>query len=153
MTRAPAEAWDLARRLVTGEGRTYAEASAETGIPESTLQKRAAKEDWQRQRGQSETYIAGMRALKVAMHCNLTKRVEAGEKIDPQELYALIQLERAIPEHRYQTAREDPKARLAVAINLLDELVDYLAEQAPDVLAGLRPHINPFSRRLEEAAL
>jgi hypothetical protein len=139
-------AYDEARRLVVAEGYTYEEAAEATGIPASTLQKRGCAENWMDQRAHSMSYAASIRALKV----KLLEKATASR--DPQDVFAWRQVETAWPEHRYQPAQADPRARLALVLELLDELVNYLAEQAPDALAALRPHIAPFSAHLERGA-
>lgn len=139
------EAMAEARRLVVQEGHSYAEASAATGIPESTLQKRGAAEGWMGQRQAATSYGDQVRALKAAA---LT-----AAKADPtntQLLFAWERLERAWPEHRYHQEQSDPGLKLRLALEMLEELAAFLAEVSPAALAALQPHLTPFGARLQE---
>ncbi len=139
------EAWEEARRLVVQERHTYAQAADATGLSVSTLQKRAAQERWQDQRRTASSYSDQVRALKVAA---LEQALR--DPGDPQKLYAWQQLEKAWPEHRYAQEDEDPKVRLRIALEILEELVSFLGEVSPTALEALRPHLRPFGEKLEE---
>lgn len=69
---------------------------------------------------------------------------------DPQRYHAWVQVEKAWPEHRYGATEEDPKLRLNVGLELLEELVKFLAEVDPQAQAALKPHLVPFATRLEQ---
>jgi hypothetical protein len=138
-------AWDEARRLVTAEGASYADAAQACGLALSTLQKRAAQEQWQAQRSSGQSYLDTMRAIKA----KLAVTIAGQENPDPQSLFALTRLEASFPEHRYQPQVADPQARRAVVLEVLDSLVTYLGDHAPDVLAAIRPHLAPFASTLE----
>lgn len=143
-----AEAWDEARRLVTHEGASYVEAAAATGIPISTLEKRAASERWQDQRDTQMSYAAQIRALKAGLLQKALDAMAAGQ--DPTQItFAWKQAESAYPEHRYVPTKEDPKVRIRVAVEVVEELVAYLTETDRNALMVLQGHIEPFGRRLE----
>lgn len=139
------EAWEEARRLVVQEKYSYAQAAASTGIPVSSLQKRAAAERWQDQRETASTYADQVKRLKVA-----ALREALASPGDPQKLYAWQQLEKAWPEHRYHQEQTDPRLKLTIALEVLEELAGFLAEVSPVALAALQPHLAPFGTRLEE---
>lgn len=137
------DAWEAARRLVVGEGATYAEAAEATGIPLSTLQKRAAAENWQKEREHALSYAAQVKLLKQKA---LDKALASG---DPQDMYAWQKIEAAWPEHRY-TAKADPRLRLQVGAEVLQLVVDVLTELAPNALAEIEPHIPALGAAWEE---
>lgn len=139
------EAWEEARRLVVQEKCTYQQAAEVTGIPVSTLQKRAAVERWQDQRETAGTYADQVRRLKVA-----ALKAAMDDPADPQKLYAWQQLEKAWPEHRYHQEQSDPGLKLRLALEMLEELAAYLAEVSPTALAALQPWLTPFGARLQE---
>jgi hypothetical protein len=137
-----AEAWDLARDLVVRGGQTYAEVAAATGLPLSTVQKRAARENWKAEADTATDYSARVRALK-------NKALDAAlAGNDPQLFYAWQAMERAWPEHRY-TRAQNPAERREVAATVVEQLVAYLADVDRNVLAALQPHILPFAKHLE----
>ncbi len=139
-----AEAWDFARHLVVGEGRTYAEAAGMSGVPLSTLQKRAGREKWMDQRSHAATYEATVRALKVKL---LQSALEA-DPPDPQRVFAWKQAEAAFPEHRY-AGKEDPRLRLAVTVEVIEQLVQYLTEHDRNALSAVQPHLRGFAEAQE----
>lgn len=153
MTRAAA--WDEARRLVVCEGLDYAAAAETTGLPLSTLQKRASAEQWKKQAKVSADYNATVRALKAI---TLEKAIESmrnaetpKDAIDAaQLLYAWKTAEGAYPEHRY-TAAQDPKARRAIQVGTLEQLVAFLEREDRHALAALAPHLASFASELERA--
>lgn len=150
MTRGAA--WEEARRLVTAEGASYAEAAQAVGIPLATLQKRAATEGWQDQRVGKASFTASMRALKAAMLSNLQSKVAANEISGDdviKQTAALARLESAFPEHRYANEGLTPAARRAVGAELLELLVNYLADKDPVVLEAFRPHLIPVAQAWE----
>ena len=138
MTRR--EAWEEARRLVVQEKLSYAAAAEATGLSVSTLQKRAAAEAWQAQRETASTYGDQVRRLKVE-----ALRAALADAGDPQKLYAWQQLEKAWPEHRYSTAKDDPKVRLEVLLGVIEGLVAYLGEHDRNALTALQPHIRAYA--------
>lgn len=139
------DAWELARALVVAEGYTYAEASDETGIPLSTLQKRAAREDWQSAKRHEMSYRAQIGALKrKALH-----KVLAAEDIDPQAIYAWKAIEQAYPEHRYGRADDGSRWRRDHLVEFVEALVAHLEGDDPAALAALAPHLEPFVAKLE----
>ncbi len=147
--------WVEARRLVVHEGMSYEDAAVACDIPLSTLQKRAAAERWQEERSTGQSYAATVRALKAATLARAHQAMtDAGT--DPQAatqlLFAWRSAETAWPEHRYAPAAADPKARLAVAAELLEQLVAYLERTDRAALAALAPHIAPFAAEVERAA-
>lgn len=146
MTRA--EARTEAKRLVIQEGQTYLEASAAVGVPLSTIQKWAAAEEWQSERDAGASYSATIKALKRKLLDNALTAAETGT--DPSQLvYAWKVAEAAYPEHRYASGNADPKARLAIAADVLDALVADLADIDRNVLTVLSPHLPELGKRLE----
>jgi hypothetical protein len=57
-------------------------------------------------------------------------------------------MEKAWPEHRYNRA-ENPAAQREAAVQMIEKLVEYLAEHDRPTLAALQPHILPFGKTLE----
>lgn len=143
MTRR--EALAEAKRLVVQEGHSYVQASEATGIPLSTLQKHGAGHGWQSQRQTSSSYSDQVRALKAALLA-----AAVSDPNDSQKARAWREIEAAWPEHRYHQEQEDPKLKLRIAIEMLEDLVSYLAEASPTALAALQPHLTPFGVRLQE---
>jgi len=144
-----AEARDEARRLVVHEGASYAEAAAATGLPVSTVEKWGAADRWQDERNTQMSYGAQIRALKAGLLKRAMEAVEAGG--DPTQIvFAWKQAEAAYPEHRYAAvAKEDPKLRTRIAIEVVEELVAYLSETDRNALMVMQGHVEPFGRRLE----
>lgn len=146
--------WAEARRLVVQESYTYDQVATELDLPLSTLQKRAAREGWQEQRQANFGYGQVVRRLKSIA---LDRAYEAMEQAQSAEdigratqlLYAWQKTEQAYPEHRYAEAEEDPKARLKVGLEVVEQLVEYLVEHDRSALAVLQPHLVPFARQLE----
>lgn len=151
------DAWAEAHRLVVHEGYSYTEAAEATGIPLSTLQKRAASEEWRQKRDVQMSYAAQVRTLKAGLLAQALKLMSPGadgeKPPDPaaaaQLVYAWKQAESTYPEHRYGGQKDDPKVRLAVALEVLDALVAYLGRSDRAALTKLEPHLAPFARELE----
>ena len=158
MSSARTAAFGEARRLVVEEGCSYAEAAQVTGIPESTIQKRAAAEMWQAMRGGSMTYMAQVRALKAAMLARLI-RMSADPQTPAMELSQVLaswtNLERTCPEHKYAPAESDPRQTLTARMEAMDALVQHLEKTDTNALGVLAPHIRGFitaeERRLAAA--
>lgn len=146
MTRT--EAWAEARRLVVAEGATYVEAAQATGIPVSTVQKRAAAESWQSDREVGASYNAQIRALKAGLLAKAMQALEAGQDAS-QLVFAWKSAEAAYPEHRYVAPKDDPKARLSAVLELVEGLVDYLQAEDRNALAAVQPHLAGFARHME----
>lgn len=145
------EAWVVCRDLVVAEGYTYAEAAEATGIPRSTVEKRASRDGWQQDRKHAMSYRATVGALKRAL---LDKAIAAAKSGDAsgaaQATYAWKQAESAFPEHRYSKAgSKSSQVYLAALLELLDALVAYLGELDPGALRALQPHLQPFAARVE----
>lgn len=157
MTLTDRELWAEARRLVVQEHMSYADAADATGLALSTLQKRAAREGWQDQRQNAAGYNTSVRRLKaLALQAALTALENASSGDSPALLQAATQLmhawrgaEAAYPEHRYAAAEEDPRAKLAMGLQSIEDLVAYLTEHDRSALTALRPHIAPFCAQLE----
>lgn len=137
-------AWDLARRLVVDEKQSYADAAAATGIPLSTLQKRAAAENWQQQRQQVADYGATCRAIRAALAQEALKAVQAGANPGVY-IDALHKADRLAA----RGSTIDPRARLQAGAELLELVVAFLAEEAPAALKVLEPHLQPIAARWE----
>lgn len=143
-----AEAWDVAKALVVRDGATYAEASSASGLPVSTIQKRAADEGWQADRETSVSYAATIKALKQGLLAKAMLALDAGEDAT-QLVFAWKTAEATFPEHRYSPTKLSPGAKLAVAADLLDILVKYLSEHDTVALAKVQPHILEIGKRFE----
>lgn len=143
MTRT--EAWAEARRLVVHEQASYKQASDATGIALSTIQKRAAGEDWQGQRDTASSYANTVRALKSAM---LAKALESK---DPNDVHAWEKIERAWPEHRYNPDHGGASAdeKRAIALEVLSTIIEHLAETDPSALRALQPHVVQLGEAIE----
>ena len=145
------ELWDEAQRLVVHEGQSYADAAAATGLPLSTLQKRACAEQWQEQRDASLSYSAQVRLGKARALKKLTDLL-ADEKAVADDIAKVASvwrgIETAFPEHRYN-AKADPRQKLEVTVLVVEELVTYLAERDTAALAALRPHLRDFAGHME----
>lgn len=144
MTRS--EARHECRRLVTQEGWVYTDAAAATGVPLSTVQKWAAAEKWQATKGTTASYMDGVRQLKARMLAELLD----GGAADPQKVFALKTLESAFPEHRYTKPEEDPRAKLGVGAEVIEQLVAYLGGNDRNTLTALQPHLVGFATHLEQ---
>lgn len=146
--------WAEARRLVVQESYTYDQAATELGLAVSTVQKRAAREGWQEQRQASFGYGQTVRRLKAIALDKAFRAMEDAKSSDDvvkatQLLYAWQKTEQAYPEHRYVEAVADPKLKLKVGLEVVEDLVEYLVEHDRAVLAALQPHLAPFAQRLE----
>lgn len=141
------EAWDLAKRMVVSEGATYAEAAEASGIPVSTLQKRAAADEWQGQRSTVGSYIAQIRAIKSEMLADIQGTSPGADKT--QKIFALVQLEKAYPEHRYTPPVEDPELKKRIALEVLELLATYLEGTDRTAFEKLRGHFLVFGKQLE----
>lgn len=143
-----AEAWATAKVMVVRDNATYTEAAAATGLPVSTIQKRAATEEWQADRETAVSYDASIRKMKRDLLAQVMEAIEA--KRDASQLvFAWKTAEAAFPEHRYSPTKTDPKAKLAIAADLIEVVVEYLAEHDTVALAKLEPHLTPIAKRLE----
>lgn len=143
--------WDHARQLVVDDRLSYAEVAERTGIPLSTLQKRAGAEQWRSQRQDGLDYIEGLKALK---RRELKKLLAAPETADiSQQIHALRGLEAVCPEHRYgEKAGITYAQRLEVAADVMRVVTDYLADNDPWLLGKLKAHLDPITNALEQAA-
>lgn len=142
--------WDEARRLVVSEGWTYAEAAAATGLSKSSVEKRGAEEGWQEEKDVAESFISMMLRTKRLMGKEITRAAELGEDVS-QRTFALIQMERAYPEHRYapQAKGDDPELRKAVMLETIEAFVAYLDRTDRNALTAVQGHLKVFG--LEEA--
>lgn len=131
-----------AKRLVVAENMTYAQAAEATGVPVSTIQKTGAREDWMGQRQTRASYDATVGMLKAAA----LKKAMAS--MDPQDIYAWQAIEKAYPEHR-RRSKDDPQVRMAVAVEIIEELVTFLGQNDRNALASVQPLIQPFAAHLE----
>lgn len=150
------EVWAEARRLVVQERQSYAVVAEATGLPLSTLQKRAAKERWMDQQEVSFGYDQTVKSLKSLALKRAYAAFESAKDGDEllkasQVLYAWKTAEQAFPEHRYTQVAEDPKARLAIQLETLELFVEHLTEHDRSALAVLQPHIVRLGERLEAA--
>lgn len=146
------QAFDEARRLVTVEGYSYAEAAEATGIPLSTIQKRASAEGWQKQAETAMSYGAQIKAMKAALLARIVTLTESGSadwNAVTQLIHAWRGMETAFPEHRYNAQEADPKARLGLILELLEHLVSYFEKADRNLLTALQPHLKPFAEHLE----
>lgn len=155
MTSSEDRRWAVARQLVVGEGRSYAEAAQTAGVPLSTLQKRASRDQWQAQRDQSLSYEGQVRSIKAQLAQRALDAL-ADPKADlaglAQLVYALKTAEAAFPELKFLGGnKEDPQVRRQAALDVFQQLVEYLAERDPAALRALQPHIAPFTDHLETA--
>lgn len=144
-----ADGWSEAHRLVVHEGWSYTDAANATGIPISTLQKRAANEDWQGSRSTQMSYAAQIRSLKSGLLTKALAAMETDPAAAAQLVYAWKQAEATYPEHRYGTQKDDPKVRLAIGVELLDELVTFLGKVDRELLTRLTPRLPDFAKALE----
>ena len=144
------DAWAEARRLVVHEAATYPDAATATGIPVSTIQKRAAAEGWQADRDTQGSYSAQIRSLKAKLLERALAAASDPSLGDPSQLvFAWKQAEAAFPEHRYRPQQDDPKARLTVMLDVVDELVAYLTDVDRNALTALAPHIVKFGEQFK----
>lgn len=138
------QAWRFARLLVVEDGATYAEAAEQTGLPLSTIQKRAASEHWQDQRGSSLSYAAQVAMLSRQA---LTAIVDDKGQVDPQRAYAWKTMEQM---RQSLVQRDDSeKHRRTHMAEFIDALVAYLDREDPTALAAIGPHIRPFVEQQE----
>lgn len=139
-----------AERLFVREGFTYAQAAEATGIPESTLQKRGSAEEWGKRREHAQDYKATIKGLKIKLLDQVNVVLAKGG--DPSQLiHSWRAVEAAYPEHRYD-AKSDPKAALAIAVDTMRKLVEYLGEHDRNALPAIEKHIEPFIATLVDAA-
>lgn len=155
MTRLAA--WNLARDLVVQEGLTYAEVARRTGIPLSTIQKRATQEGWQGERETGVTYADQIRLLKRGALDRAKDALLAAKT--PQELQAAAQLthvwrglEQAYPEHRYASGFDAGAARELLG-RVVVRIVEWFADHDPTALAALQPHLEPLAADLEQTLI
>lgn len=150
MTRA--QAWEEARRMVTADGATYAQAAAAVGIPLATLQKRAATEAWQDQRGSRATYAATIRAVKTALLAKLQEKIDDSTTTGDELVKTMVawqKAETAFPEHRYAAEGLSAAARRAVGAEVLELVVGHLADHDPATLERFRAHLVPIGQAWE----
>lgn len=142
---ARSDAWDTAKHLVVSGGATYAEAAEATGLSLSTIQKRAAAEDWQGAKETATNYNAMVQAMKTEA---LRK---ARDTKDPNDIHAWLAIEKAYPQHRY--GRPDPKLRLDAGAAVIELLVTFLAEHDRSALLALQPHLVAVGEQWERQCL
>lgn len=141
------EAWATARHLVVSEGLTYQEAATRTGLSFSSVAKRAAAEKWQADQQVAAPFLATMMALKHRIGQQIAQDAADGKDVS-QATFALIQLERVYPEHRYNKAA-DPAAKLALAAEILPLFISALAEIDPNLVTAIEPHVGTIADYLE----
>lgn len=150
MTPRSPELWERARVLVVAEEWSYEDVARETGLSLSSLKKRAAAEEWQKQRKSSLSYAAMMRTIKANLAAQIHEAQSAGKSVDPQSVFALTRLEASFPEHRYDDNKGlTPRKALAAKAEGLVELVEYLRAHDTNALAALEGHIEAFAAALE----
>lgn len=139
-----ADAWEVARRLVIDEGRSYAEAATLAGLPLSTLQKRAADERWRDQRKTAVDYGVLCRQLRAKLAERALTAITQGES-PAAHIDALFKADRLAA----RGSTVDPKVRLLAGAELLELVVNVLAAEAPAALNLLNPHLETIARRWE----
>lgn len=153
MTAPRRLSWDEAYRLVVHEGASYADAADATGIPISTIQKRAASEEWRNQRTTTMSYGSQVELAKSRSLQNLLDGMSAEPSLSADDLVKLASIwrgiESAYPTHRYQPAEEDPEAKLRIAMEVMEFFWAYFAEVDTNLLAALRGHALTIAERLE----
>lgn len=136
--------WERARTAVVVHGKSYTQAAEDTGISPSALQKRAGQERWQDQRSQElqrkSAYLGNVRDLKAEL------LQEVRKSKDPQQLHALLALERAFPEHRYAQVSDGEKRGIVAVV--VEQLVQYLGDADANLLGAFRSHLRPFAEHL-----
>lgn len=135
------EIWDRCRHLVVEDGMTLSAAAEEVGIPLSTVEKRAAREDWtelrEEARQQAQSYRARVYRLKNKL---LNSAIESG---DVQKAQAWRSVESAYPEKTYAGVSDAQKRHLVGFF--VTRLVGYLNEHAPSLSPLLQDHLEGFS--------
>jgi len=140
------EAWRIARLMVVEDGLAYADVAEQTGLPLSTLQKRAAREGWQDQRAHDLGYSAKVAAMKRQA---LADCIDAEGNVDPQKVYAWKAIEQVFPEHRYGETEDGNRFRSPHLVEFIEELVAYLEREDRTALEAVAPHVRPFVEQLE----
>ena len=143
----PETLWERARDAVVGEGLTYDQAASRVGIALSTLEKRAAAEDWMGQRRSHVQRVATYRQGVAQLKANMLQK--ATETLDPQAVHAWQAVERAFPEHRYGTVDEGEKRGIVAMV--VEQLVAYFAAEDAGLLTSLQPHVRPLAEHLVKA--
>jgi hypothetical protein len=138
-----ADAWSLARALVVDDKLSYAEVAEKTGLPLSTIQKRASRESWKAAAETGVDYSARVKALKSkALDLALTSE-------DPQVFFAWQALEKTWPEHRYGSKVKSLGEQRELVVTFMEALIQYLVENDRVALTAMQPHIQPFAKVLE----
>lgn len=139
-----------ARRLVTQEGASYAEAAEATGIPLSTLQKRGAAEGWLEKRDVSRSMEASREALRAAI-LDRTLALAQDPQSKPNEVAQLVHAWRGLEAvSKGVSVLDDPAEREKVALEVIMALVEYLGEKNPTALAPLQGEIRGFLKVFRE---
>lgn len=124
------EQWTRARMAVVEDGATYRAAADAHDIDLSTLQKRAAREEWQKQRRAHVERAGSYRSLVGELkHKLLRKALGSG---DANDVHAWNTVERAFPERHYSDLEEGHKRQL-VAVFITTQ-IEFLTDRAPSVL-------------------
>lgn len=137
------DVWDRAHWLYVEEGLSHREVSEATGISESSLVKRGAKEKWLQERRRTRTYREKVKQLK---H-RLVDKALASDSVTEGEAYkalCLLQgLEKSFrePGEREGTERVD---RPALYIEFFQELIGFIRERDPRGMRVLEKHFSPF---------
>lgn len=139
-----ADAWTLARFYVVEQGATYAEAANASGIPLSTLQKRASDEGWQSERKTNNDYGALARAIRLKLAERTMEALEKGEH-PAGHLDALTKADRLAS----RGTTVDPRVRLSAGLEMLELVVTTLREHAPATLGVLQPLLERIAKAWE----
>lgn len=131
------ELWDACREAVVSDGLTLAAAAERVGIPVSTVEKRAAREEWARQRDEARMHARSYRTRVYQLKNKLLDAALESGEVQPTQTWQAV--ERAFPEKTYAGITEPQKRQLiGVFINVM---VRHLGETAPSLLPELEGHL------------
>lgn len=149
MNVRPANAMAEARRLVVEDGQTYAQAAEAVGIPLSTIQKAASREEWQKGREGALSYGQSVKRVKALALAKAIASLESGQGDTVGLLNAWRALETAYPESRYAKGLAPGEMRDLIG-HVVMEIVEFLSNTDRNALTALAPHIRALGVWLEE---
>ena len=140
----------MAEELYVEEGLTYEEVSRQLEIGVNTVKTWGADGKWTDRR---KEYLEARRTLKENLAKLRQAMIEkATNNLDPQDVYAVIRLEKLARERRQKQEEQGPDIdRPRVFLENLEFVVDVLKELDPEGLKVLARNFDTIIHRFKEA--
>jgi len=144
---ADAEDKQWAEELYVLQSMTLAEAATETGIPESTVKRWSAEEGWSDRKRAYQRTLGEIKRNTVELQRRLTEK--ALETLDPQAVYAISRLGRAVKSDR-PADRVTEVDRPRIFLEDMEFVAEALREIDPEGLKAFARNFDVIVARYKE---